>query len=203
MTYPDNNSMRVERINEKNEEVFFDLIKTLSKESKDKNRDWFPYILKNDKKKFDQWYITTFKDEIIAFSCVMKIEGYYRLLSRMYNCIRKKGMIDPVKHNEISPAMLMLKQQLYDYPTENIFISMEYFNRRKLLKELAVKINNLYGGHWKLNDGFYLTCPDFIECYEDSSCWQSTISKLDIQLKYMSTAEYLQKFSKKRKMIEK
>lgn len=198
MTYPSSNLMTVEKVTERNEKMFFDLIRNLSKESKDKNRDWFKYILKNDKNKFDQWYITLYKNEIIAFSCVMKINGYYRLLSRLYNCVRKKGMTNPVKYEEISPAMLMLEQQLYDYPTSDTFISMEYLNRRKLLEKLANKINTLYGGEWKLREGFYQTCN-----IEDSfSCWQSIISEVDLPLNRISIEEYIERFSNKRKKIK-
>lgn len=199
MTYPDKDSMKVEKVDEHNQALFFNLIKTLSEESSDRNRDWFPHILKNDKTKFDQWYITVHDDEIIAFSCVMKIKGYYRLVSRLYNCVRKKGMTNPVIFEEISPAMLMLAQQLKDYGDKKTFISMEYLGRRKLLKKLAVKINTLYGGNWKLNPNFYFTCPDYKECREDSSCWQSTISQNTLDLDKITIDEYKNKFLMKRK----
>jgi hypothetical protein len=199
MTYPSVNELKVERIDQTNENEFVQFLYRLSKDYNDKNRDWFnpnlPWSLINRYKDYEKWYITKFKNEIIAFSGVIKIQGYYRLVSRMYNCLRKKGLIDPVKKDEISPAMLMLEKQLEDYPTNKLFISMEYLNRRKLLEELATKINLLYGGDWKLNDGVYLTCNN----KESFSCWQSTISIIELPFEKMSIQDYTKKFSNKRK----
>jgi hypothetical protein len=198
MTYPSIDQMKVERIDETNKQMFLELIQQLSTESKDKNRDWFPDILKDDGTKFDQWYVTKFENEVIAFSCVMKIEGYYRLVSRMYNCLRKKGLTDPVKQDEMSPAMLMLKQQIEDYPSDKVFISMEYLNRRKLLLKLADKLNYLFGFNFQLQDGMYKTV---ISEGKKPYQWQSIISQDEISLEKISISEYKTRFSNQRKTI--
>ena len=198
MTYPDIDQLKVERIDENNKQIFLELIRKLSTESNDKNRDWFPDILDDDGTKFDQWYVTKFEDEIIAFSCVMKIESHYRLVSRMYNCLRKKGLTDPVKQDEMSPAMLMLKQQIEDYPSNKVFISMEYLNRRKLLLKLADKLNYLFGFNFQLQDGMYKTVVSEGKKFYQ---WQSIISQVEIPLEKISIDEYKRRFSNQRKKI--
>jgi hypothetical protein len=198
MTYP--TELIVERVEKHNSERFYKIIENLSKTSKDKNRDWFPEILEHrgNNKKYCQWYITLHNNEIIAFSCVMDVFGGYRLLSRMFNFIRKPGVTNPVIPGEESPAMLMLEKQLEDFPSSECFISMEYLNRRPLMARLAVKINNMFGGNWYLNDGMYQVC----ENGESFSCWQNVISEKPLPFGSMSVEQFKEKFGNNRKKIK-
>ena len=50
--------------------------------------------------------------------------GWYRLMTRMWNGIKKTGLERGVKQEETNgTAMMMLNLQLSNYPTQNRFMS--------------------------------------------------------------------------------
>lgn len=199
MTYP--SSMRVERLTPKNYKLFEDKLRWLKINSKDKNHDWWGELVDEWDTMFDAWYVVFDKDDnLIAFSAVESFENnQWRLMTRMWNGVRKEGLVRGLILDEVSPAMLMLEMQLKDFKGERTFISMEYINRRKFLDLLADKINKMFGGNWSLNDGMQQTRPNF----DRFSSWQNTISEHDIELNTISVDSYLNYFEKERKKVKK
>lgn len=189
--------MRAERLSTTNHDLFESKIKELMLTSKDKNRDWWPHLLDSWNFMFGAWYIVFDKeDNLIAFSAVQPFENnQWRLMSRMWNGVRKQGLVRGLIENEISPAMLMLELQLKEFGNEKCFISMEYLNRRKFIEQLAKKMNKLFNVNWKLNEGMQKTCNDL----ESFSCWQNTISNHPIELPSISVEQYKQYFEGERK----
>lgn len=200
MPYPKASDMKSVKMDSSTESIFLSKVKELSESSIDRNRDWFPILLERYNTHYDSWYLTFHKDELVAFAAVQLYDtGWYRLMTRMWNGIKKTGLERGVKQEEISPAMMMLNLQLSNYPTQNRFMSMEYLNRRPMMENLANKVNKFFGGTWKLNDGMYFTCPDYPSCRESFSCWQSTISEIEMPFDKININEFKKRFGNERK----
>lgn len=169
----------------------------LSVSSLDKNRDWFADLAK-EHNKFDKWYIgLDERGNIVAFSAIRKIGENYRLLSRLWydEDYRVGGLKTPLI--EDTPAMMMAKLQLEDYPVRR-FCSMEYPTRRGHLRKVATRLNERFGTKFKLNDGMHLTCKQ-----ENSfSCWQNTISEDELDLPSITVEEWRERFGNQRKVFD-
>lgn len=194
MPYPPREQMVAVRMNHVNEHTFIDKLHELAELSVDKNRDWFPNLIKNYQS-FEQWYLTFHNNELVSFSAVHNFGGYYRLSSRLWNGIKKTGLEIGVKYDEVSPAFLMIELQLQDFPVHQ-FISMEYLNRRPLMQKLATKINVWFGYDFQLKPEMYCTVPSSAD---QAWCWQSIISEVDIPLDRISIDEYISRFGNTRK----
>ena len=197
-TYP--TKMRAERLTAQNSYLFVQQLEKLQRESRDKNRDWWGQLITEWDTMFDAWYVVfDGEDNLIAFSSVQAFDnGWWRLMTRMWNGVRKQGLARGLIQDELTPAMLMLHMQLEEFGHEKCFISMEYINRRKFMKQLAEKINKMFGLHWFLNDGMQLTCDD----HESFSCWQNTISNEPIDRLTISVEQYLAYFENERKKVK-
>lgn len=197
-TYPE--KMRAERLCAQNSDLFVNQLEKLHRESKDKNRDWWGNLITEWDTMFGPWYVVFDGDDnLIAFSAVQFFEnGWNRLMTRMWNGVRKQGLVRGLIQDELSPAMLMLHLQLEEFGHEKCFISMEYINRRKFIEQLAEKMNRMFDVDWKLNDGMQLTCCD----HESFSCWQNTISNQPLDRLTMSTEQYLAYFENERKRVK-
>tara|TARA_B110000503_G_scaffold126405_1_gene194973 strand:- start:4165 stop:4743 length:579 start_codon:yes stop_codon:yes gene_type:complete len=169
------------------------LFNILSLSSADKNRDWFGRLA-NNYKQYEEWYVCVDKNSIVAFSGVVKIGNYYRLLSRLWydEDYRVDGLTTPL--HTITPAMMMAELMLEDF-TENLFCSMEYPQRRKHLEKVAERLNFRFGRKFKLNHDMHRTCDD-----DTFSCWQNTISEVELDLPSMSVKEWRLRFGNSRKM---
>jgi hypothetical protein len=194
MPYPPRDQMLAVRMDSTNELVFIDKLHQLADTSIDKNRDWFPNLIKNYQN-FEQWYLTFYREELVSFCAVQNFGGYYRLSSRLWNGIKKTGLELGVKYEEVSPAFLMIQLQLEDFPL-NQFFSMEYLNRRPLMARLANKLNMWFEYEFELKEGMYCTVPSD---RESAWCWQSIVSEIDIPLESISIEEYQRRFDKTRK----
>lgn len=194
MTYPHKSDLTIVRMTSNHENAFLDKLDELSETGTDKNRDWYPQLRK-DYTRFEQWYLTLYDSNIISFCAVQRFDDHYRLNSRQWNGLKKRGIVAGVKVEEMSPAMLMLKLELEDFPN-NQFISMEYVNRRRVLALLSEKINRLYDLNFELKPDLYCTVPT-----DESKAWhwQSIISNVDLPFKYISIEEYVSRFSNQRK----
>ena len=189
MTYPA--ELKAVRMDLSNKSVFLDKLKELDKDSPNKNKDWWPWLLKNYNTQFSSWYLTFHKDELISFSAVQLFGDSARLCSRLWNGIRKPGLERGVILNEVSPAMLMIELQLQDYKGYNYFFSMELLNRRSHLEKFAEKLNIKLGRSFKLNEYMHQTCRD-----ETFKCWQSTISEKPLNLPEMKLEEWRERFGR-------
>ena len=188
--------MKVVRMNSVYERMFIDKLKHLSETSRDKNKDWYTNLQK-DYIKFENWYFIIVDDNIVAFAAVHKIGIYYRILSRLWYdpMYRTHGLKNPTDDTLDTPAMLIAELQLEDYQ-ENLFCSMEYPNRRSRLGLVAERLNYKFDKRFKLNDEMHLTCQH----PSSFSCWQNTISEVELILPYISIEQWRQKFGNARKV---
>jgi len=184
---------KVVRLSLEYEQQFLDKLIELEETSKDKNRDWYRYLQK-DYTNFEEWYFVIHDNEIIAFSAVHKIDKYYRMLSRLWydDKLRKYGLNTPL--TEITPAMMIAEFQLEDF-NKNLFCSMEYPSRRKHLEKVSKRLNFRFNRNFKLNSRMHLTYNN----HEDFSCWQNTISEIDLDLPSITVEQWRLRFDTARK----
>lgn len=186
--------MKAVRLTPEYEKQFLDKLSELAETSRDKNRDWYKHLQKNYTR-FEEWYFVMCNDQITAFSAVHKIDKYYRMLSRLWydNSLRNYGLNTPL--TETTPAMVMAELQFEDFK-ENLFCSMEYPSRRKHLQKVAERLNFRFNRNFKLNRAMHMTCPT----HEDFSCWQNTISEVDLDLPSITVEQWRLLFENARKM---
>lgn len=186
--------MQAVRINLEYEQLFLNKLQELAETSIDKNRDWY-INLQKDYTKFEDWYFVICNGEIKCFSAVHKINKYYRILSRLWydDSLRKEGLSTPL--TDVTPALLVAELMLEDF-NENVFCSMEYPYRRKHLEKVAERLNFRFNKKFKLNDMMHQTCEQ-----NKFSCWQNTISEIELELPSMSVEEWRKNFGNSRKRI--
>lgn len=194
MPYPPKEQLTAVRMDSTNESIFVDKLHELAENSIDKNRDWFPQLIKTYQN-FEQWYLTFYQNELVSFCAVQDFGGYYRFNTRQWNGIKKTGLELGVKYEEVSPAFLMMELEFEDFPLHQFF-SMEYLNRRPLMYKLAKKLNKWFDYDFRLQDGMYCTVPS---CADQAWCWQSIVSEVDVPLQKMSLKDYRRQFGKTRK----
>lgn len=194
MPYPPKDQLTAVRMDSTYEPIFVDKLHYLAENSIDKNRDWFPNLIKTYQN-FEQWYLTFYQNELVSFCAVQNFDRYYRFNTRQWNGIKKTGLELGVKYNEASPAFLMMELEFKDFPL-NQFFSMEYLNRRPLMYKLAKKLNKWFDYDFQLQEGMYCTVPSN---KHQPWCWQSIVSEVDIPLEQISIDEYKRRFGDNRK----
>jgi hypothetical protein len=181
------------RLNLKNEQMFLDKLAYLYERSKDKNRDWYLDLQKRYRQ-FEGWYLIIYDGDIKSFSAVHKIDKYYRILSRLWydESLRSDGLNTPL--TEVTPAMIIAELQIEDFGGD-FFCSMEYPSRRKHLEAVAERLNYRFNRNFKLNLQMHQTCN-----HNTFSCWQNTISEIELDLPSISVEEWRIRFGNSRKM---
>jgi hypothetical protein len=185
--------MKAVRLNFKNEQMFLDKLAYLHETSKDKNKDWYLDLQKRYSQ-FEVWYLIIHDGDIKSFSAVQQINNYYRILSRLWydESLRNDGLNTPL--TEVTPAMIMAELQIEDFG-DDLFCSMEYPQRRKHLEKVAERLNYRFNRNFKLNLHMHQTCK-----HDTFSCWQNTISEIELDLPSISVEEWRTRFGNSRKM---
>lgn len=162
--------MQVITLNEFGESNFVNVLDNLSVTSTDRNKDWFPALLKRYRN-YKEWYFVVNDAGLVAFSTIQPFyTGCYRVLTRCYIVPEYRRLVLPKNDTVLSPASLMILAQLSDLKNFNTaFISLEHINRSRTIKNMATKMKNTTNLEWHVLPGMMKTCDNV----ESQSCWQN------------------------------
>lgn len=195
--------MKVITLSEFGEGRFVNLLTDLSLNCKDKNKDWFPVLLKNYKKYAEWFFAMDDNGEFAAFSTIQKFyNGCYRVLTRSYvvdkhrrnNLLAYRKPVTQLDNHHLSPPSYMIQAQLkYLTQYDSIFITFEGIHRSKITINMSRKLEVNTGLEWTVGEGMFLTCPD----PASSKCWQNLCySGKEPQLAKISKEEWINKYGK-------
>jgi len=196
--------MQVITLDEFGEDRFIRLLTELTTSVKDKNRDWFPILLKNYKKYAEWFFAIDDNNEFAAFSTIQEFyTGCYRVLTRHYvvdkhrrsNLLAYRKPVTQFENHHLSPASYIIQRQL-EYLNGNfntIFISFEHINRSRVTVNMSRKLEVNTGLKWLVGDSMYLTCAD----HTSQSCWQNICySGNEPILDKISRQEWIKRYGK-------
>lgn len=163
--------MKVITLPEFGELRFIELLTTLAETSQDKNRSWFPALLKNFPTYNEWFFVVDDQNEFIAFSTIQTFyEGCYRLLTRCYIMEQYRRTTLPKYDTYMSPASFMVQAQLAwlgQYTT--IFVSLEDIRRSRTIINMAQKMSINTNTEWYVSAMMHQTCGDVAS----KQCWQN------------------------------
>ncbi len=184
--------MNVVGIDTFGEQHFLDVLQTLSDTSTDRNRDWFPALIKSYQR-YHHWSFLMNDTELVAFAGVQPFgPGTYRLLTRTYIYPNYRRFFLPADDLVNSPATYLVKHQLDQLPEySSLFVSLEHLQRRSSIIRLARKLSRATGREWQAPPMMYQTCPNV----DSPNCWQNIAYYGDPPiLETMSYEDYILKF---------
>lgn len=189
--------MRVILLSEFGKNNFVDLLSNLSETSTDKNKDWFPALLKDyELPKYLEWFFVIDDDRFVAFSTIQNFNcGTYRLLTRCYIDKKYRRLSLPKVDTYASPGTYMIQEQLkfLNYNYNSIFISLEHIRRRRTIINMSKKMTLNTGVDWEVANGMFLTCNN----RESEKCWQNICySKSRPQLDSITYNEWTTRYGK-------
>jgi hypothetical protein len=189
--------MKCVNLNTFKHENFEKVLNTLITNSSDRNKDWFPNLLKNYKSsKYLEWFFVLDNlDNVLSFSTIQDFNSNtYRLLTRCYISPEHRRTTLPKFDTYQSLGSLMIKEQLKFLGTnyESIFISLEYINRKRAIINLSKKMSFTTNLEWEVGDGMFLTC----ENKNSEKCWQNICySKKCPALEKISYEEWIKRYA--------
>jgi len=184
--------MNVVGIDTFGEQHFMDVLQTLSDTSTDRNRDWFPALIKSYQR-YLHWTFLLNGSELVAFAGVQQFgERTYRLLTRTYIYPDYRRFFLPADDLVDSPATYLVKYQLSQVGEySSLFVSLEHLQRRPSIIRLARKLSRATGLGWQAPPMMYQTCPNA----DSPNCWQNIAYHGDLPvLETMSYEDYILKF---------
>lgn len=163
--------MKVIKLHEFGEERFIHVLYELSTTSSDRNKDWFPVLLKNYQKYKEWYFVVTNDNKLVAFSTIQEFyHKCYRVLTRCYVFPDYRRPVLLKDDTNKSPASLMIVHQLNDITNfDTAFISLENISRSRAIYRMANKMHNTTGLEWNVVPGMMQTCSN----NNSKSCWQN------------------------------
>ena len=146
-------------------DIFIEYLKHHEKNNQDRNKDWFPYLIKNIDL-YLYWTIVFKEQRIVAFSAIQEHnfeKGTVRILSRTFFDpeIRLQPGYNFWSQTPVAP---MAKKQLQWLSRganfEKIIITMEPRHRRDYFVRIVKKINDRAGACFEMIDEPIQTYPN-------------------------------------------
>jgi hypothetical protein len=166
--------MKVIRLKEFGQQRFEETLVTLCQTSTDRNKNWFPTLLKDYQlPKYLEWFFAIDPNgNVSAFSTIQDFgQKNFRLLTRCYVYENHRRPILPKIDTYHSPATFLIQDQLnflnHDY--ESIFISLEHIRRRRTILNMSRKMALATGLDWSVGAGMFQTCNN----KNSMNCWQN------------------------------
>lgn len=162
--------MEVIKLRDFGESNFVNVLTKLADTSQDRNKDWFPALLKKYKM-YNDWYFVVNDSELVAFSTIQEFyTGCFRMLTRCYITPKYRRPVLPKNDTVISPASMMILMQLPDIVGyDTAFISLENISRSRTIINMSTKMKNTTRLDWQVLPGMMQTCVNI----ESQSCWQN------------------------------
>jgi hypothetical protein len=191
--------MKIVRLNEFGKERFENILSTLATTSTDRNKNWFPALLKDYKSsKYLEWFfsIDTESNEVAAFSTIQDFgQNTYRMLTRCYIFEKYRRSMLPKLDTYNSPGTFLIQDQLkfLNYTYHSIFISLEHIRRKRTIANMSKKMSLNTSLEWQVADGMFLTCGN----RDSMNCWQNICySKNQPDLDKITYNEWTTKYGK-------
>jgi len=134
---------------------FINFLSVLEKENTDRNKDWFPSLIKNIDL-YLYWTVVFQEEEIVAFSAIQDHnfeEGVVRILSRTFFApkIRLQPGYNFWSHTPVAPmAKRQLKWLSAQEQYKKILVTMEPRHRRDYFAKIIKKINTRAGACFEM-----------------------------------------------------
>lgn len=180
------NFLRQERVNSK---------------QRDRNADWFDYLL--DKcfwEKYPLWTLSKVDGEIWTIAAVQKHNfpnGVFRVMSRLYV---KEGFRKPVSSNMVRYRHNWPAKSTYLFPPQfdmvksidgaTMVMTMEHIKRKRNLQVISKFFNENYGTDFKVQPHMYQTFDE----PDNWRAWQVLTSDGDIDIPYITRDEWRERF---------
>jgi hypothetical protein len=200
-------SISSEIVTADNQDVFVDFLKQERKASyqRDRNADWFKYLLDKDFWKiYPMWTMSRIDGEVWAIAAVQKHSfptGTYRVMSRLYvkQEMRKptdrmpkyqyngKTLSAQAKSTYLFPPMLDMIKSIEG---STMIMTMEHIKRTRNLNVISSYFNEQYGTNFSVQPHMYQTFDD----PDNWKSWQVLTADGDIDLPYLTQDEWKHKF---------
>jgi len=186
-----------------NQDVFVDFLKQEKKASqqRDRNADWFKYLLNKDFWEiYPMWTMSRIDGEVWTIAAVQKhnfATGTYRVMSRLYvnqdmrkptdHMPRYPGHKWPAKSAYLFPPMLDMMKSIEG---STMIMTMEHIKRARNLNVISRYFNEQYGTNFVVQPHMYQTFID----PDNWKSWQVLTADGDIDLPYLTQDEWKLKF---------
>ena len=191
-----------EIVTEENQDVFVKFLKQERDASRqrDRNADWFDYLLDKDFWQiYPMWTMSRIDDQVWTIAAVQKhnfTTGVYRVMSRRYvkEYLRKPteqmptDMYNwPAKSAYLFPPMLDMMNSVEG---STMIMTMEHVKRVRNLKVISHYFNKNYNTNFKVQPHMYQTFND----RDNWKSWQVLTSNKEVDLPHITKDEWIKRF---------
>ncbi len=191
-----------EIVTEENQDVFVKFLKQERDASRqrDRNADWFDYLLDKDFWQiYPMWTMSRIDDQVWTIAAVQKHNfptGVYRVMSRLYVKEDLRKPTDqmptymynwPAKSAYLFPPMLDMMNSVEG---STMIMTMEHVKRVRNLKVISHYFNKNYNTNFKVQPHMYQTFND----RDNWKSWQVLTSNKEVDLPHITKDEWIKRF---------
>lgn len=201
MTKSSNISSEV--VTDRNSHEFVNFLKQEREASKqrDRNADWFDYLLDKDFwQTYPMWSMSKIDGEIWTIAAVQKHNfpnSVYRVMSRLYV---KEGLRKPVADDMPKYRYNWPAKSAYLFPAQlkminfiensTMIMTMEHVKRVRNLDVISRYFNKNYGTKFKVQPHMYQTFDE----PDNWKSWQVLTSEKEVDVPYITRDEWIERF---------